>query len=167
MPVRVDAYGPPGLTEMTRDFFNYQKFDIDTRIVDEGRADPRALLTPHEFDKPGVVLTNTDVKITSCLVRHPPIKQAYAFRFDAKDRSVVISGDTAYAPELAEFAKGADVLIHEVMYLPGIEALLQRFAKCKKTSRTSHGGSHAARRCRQDCGASWSEDLSAVTLRPR
>jgi ribonuclease BN (tRNA processing enzyme) len=35
---------------------------------------------------------------------------------------VVISGDTAYAPELAEFAKGADVLVHEVMYLPGIEA---------------------------------------------
>ena len=36
----------------------------------------------------------------ACLVRHPPIKEAYAYRFDAKDRSVVISGDTAYAPIL-------------------------------------------------------------------
>jgi ribonuclease BN (tRNA processing enzyme) len=132
LPVRVDAYGPPGLAQMTRDFFNYLKFDIDTRIVDEGRADPRTLLTPHEFDKPGVVMTNTHVKVTSCLVRHPPIKQSYAFRFDAKDRSVVISGDTAYAPELAEFAKGADVLIHEVMYLPGIEALIQRLPNAKR-----------------------------------
>src|ERR1044072_3956170 len=69
LPVRIDAYGPPGLTAMTRDFFNYQKFDIDTRIVDEGRADPRTLLTPHEFDKPGMVLTNDDVKGASCLFR--------------------------------------------------------------------------------------------------
>lgn len=132
LPVRVDAYGPPGLTAMTHDFFDYLKFDIDTRIDDEGRADPRTLLTPHEFDKPGVVMTNDDVKITSCLVRHPPIRQSYAFRFDAKDRSVVISGDTAYAPELAVFAKGADVLIHEVMYLPGIEALIRRLPNAKR-----------------------------------
>src|SRR5678809_424569 len=71
-------------------------------------------------------------RVTSCLVRHPPIKQSYAFRFDAKDRSVVISGDTAYAPELAEFAKGADVLIHEVMYLPAVEALVQRLPNAKR-----------------------------------
>lgn len=132
LPVRVDAYGPPGLTQMTRDFFNYLKFDIDTRIEDEGRSDPRALFTAHEFDKPGVVLTNDDVKVSCCLVRHPPIKQAYAYRFDAKDRSVVISGDTAYAPALAEFAKGADVLVHEVMYLPGVENLIKRLPNAKR-----------------------------------
>jgi len=126
LPVKVDAYGPPGLTNMTRDFFNYQKFDIDTRIEDEGRTDPRGLLTTHEFDKPGVLLSNDDVKVSTCLVRHLPIKHSYAYRFDARDRSVVISGDTAYAPELATFAKGADVLVHEIMYLPAIEALLKR-----------------------------------------
>jgi ribonuclease BN (tRNA processing enzyme) len=126
LPVHVDAYGPVGLEQMTRDFFSYMKFDIDTRIVDEGRSDPRKLLAAHDFNKPGVVLVNDDVKISAALVRHPPIAQAYAYRFDAKDRSVVISGDTAYAPELAEFAKGADVLVHEVMYLPGVEALVRR-----------------------------------------
>jgi ribonuclease BN (tRNA processing enzyme) len=117
---------------MAQDFFNYQKFDIDTRMADEGRPDPRQQLTAHEFDKAGLVLQNADVKVTSCRVRHPPITQAYAYRFDAKDRSVVISGDTAYAPELAEFAKGADVLVHEVMYLPGIEALLSRLPNAKR-----------------------------------
>ncbi len=132
LPVRVDAYGPPGLQKMTGDFFNYLKFDIDVRIEDEGRQDPRNLITAHEFDKPGVVLLNDDVKVSSCLVRHPPITQAYAYRFDAKDRSVVISGDTASAPELAEFAKDADVLVHEIMYLPGIEALLRRLPNAKR-----------------------------------
>jgi len=131
LPAHIDAYGPPGLTTMAELFFNYQKFDIDTRIVDEGRTDPHKLLTTHEI-KPGVVLVNDDVKVSASLVRHPPIKEAYAYRFDAKDRSVVISGDTAYAPELAEFAKGADVLVHEVMYLPGIEALLKRLPNAKR-----------------------------------
>jgi ribonuclease BN (tRNA processing enzyme) len=117
---------------MAEQFFDYQKFDIDVRMVDEGRTDPRKLVTTHEISKPGVVLTNNDVKVSMCVVRHPPIKDSYAYRFDAKDRSVVISGDTAYAPELGEFAKGADVLVHEVMYLPGIEALLKRLPNAKR-----------------------------------
>jgi ribonuclease BN (tRNA processing enzyme) len=131
-PTRVDAYGPVGVNQLARDFFNYQKFDIDVRMEDEGRPDPNTLITGHEVSKPGVVMTNDDVKVTACLVLHPPIKQAYAYRFDAKDRSVVISGDTAYAPELAEFAKDADVLVHEVMYLPGIDALIRRLPNAKR-----------------------------------
>ncbi len=132
IPIRIDAYGPSGLRRMTQDFFNYQKFDIDTRIVDEGRPDPRRLVVAHEFNQPGLVLQNEEVKVTSCLVRHPPIRLAFAYRFDAKDRSVVVSGDTAYAPELAEFAKGADVLVHEVMYLPGVETLIKRLPNAKR-----------------------------------
>ena len=126
LPMQIDAYGPPGLIDMSRSFFEYAKFDIDTRIKDEGRADPRKLVFTHEFEQAGTVLTNDAVKISACLVRHPPILHAYAYRFDAHDRSVVISGDTAYAPALAEFAKDADVLVHEVMYLPAVEALVRR-----------------------------------------
>jgi glyoxylase-like metal-dependent hydrolase (beta-lactamase superfamily II) len=77
-PIRVDLYGPPGLKNMTSDFFNYLKFDIDTRIEDEGRPDPRNLVVAHEFDKPGVVLTNDDVKVSACVVTVAPIKHAYA-----------------------------------------------------------------------------------------
>jgi ribonuclease BN (tRNA processing enzyme) len=130
-PARVDAYGPPGIDQLARDFFKYLKFDIDTRMADEGRSDPNSLIAAHEV-KAGVVLANDDVKVSACLVPHPPIKQAYAYRFDAQDRSVVISGDTAYAPELAEFAKDADVLVHEVMYLPGIDALIGRLPNAKR-----------------------------------
>ena len=132
LPVHLEAYGPPGITRMTRDFFDYLKLDIDTRIIDEGRSDPRKLITDHEITHPGVVLTNDDVKVSACLVRHPLIKTAFAYRFDARDRSVVISGDTAYAPELAAFAKGADVLVHEVMYLPGVDALVRRLPNAQR-----------------------------------
>lgn len=131
-PIRIDAYGPGGLRKLTQDFFAYQKFDIETRITDEGMADLRGLVTVHEFDRPGLVMKTDAVKVTSRRVRHPPVAQAYAYRFDAKDRSVVISGDTAYAPELAEFAKGADVLVHEVIYLPAIEKLIKENAGAKR-----------------------------------
>jgi ribonuclease BN (tRNA processing enzyme) len=132
LPFKIDAYGPPGLRKMAEDFFNYEEFDIKTRIVDEGRADPRKLLTSHEFDRSGVILENDQVKVSSTKVRHPPIEQAYAYRFDTPDRSIVISGDTAYSPELARFAKGADVLVHEVMYLPAIDALVKRLPEAKR-----------------------------------
>src|SRR5215471_15505283 len=132
LPVQIDAYGPPGLKQMTHAFFDYMKFDIDTRISDEGRPDLRKLVTVHEFTGPGVVLQNDGVKVTAAFVRHPPIKQAYAYRFDTADRSIVISGDTAYAPQLAEFARGTDVLVHEVMYLPGIETLLKRVPNAER-----------------------------------
>jgi ribonuclease BN (tRNA processing enzyme) len=122
----VDAYGPPGLEHATRAFFDFMREDIEIRIPDEGRPDLRKLVAVHEIDKPGAVMRNADVGVSAALVRHPPWRHAYAYRFDAADRSVVISGDTTYAPELASFAKGADVLVHEVMYLPGVESLLAR-----------------------------------------
>lgn len=123
---RIDAYGPPGLNAMTDAFFEYLKIDVKTRMSDEGRPNPRARIMPHEIEKPGVVLENDDVKVTAARVPHPEIEHAFAYRFDARDRSIVISGDTAYSPALAELAKGADVLLHEVMHPDGIDALLKR-----------------------------------------
>jgi ribonuclease BN (tRNA processing enzyme) len=122
----VDAYGPPPIKAMTEAYFQLNRFDIETRIGDEGRPDLRKLVTAHEFAEPGVVMQNADVKVSATLVRHPPIVHAYAYRFDAPDRSIVISGDTTYSPELIALAKGADVLVSEVMHLAGLENLLKK-----------------------------------------
>jgi ribonuclease BN (tRNA processing enzyme) len=122
----VDAYGPPPIKAMTGAYWELNRFDIETRIADEGRPDLRKLVTAHEFDKPGLVMQNGDVRISAAQVRHPPITQAYAYRFDAADRSIVLSGDTTFSPELIALASGADVLVHEVMHLDGIENLLKR-----------------------------------------
>lgn len=122
----VDAYGPPPLAAMAEAFWQLNRFDVETRIADEGRPDPRKMLIAHEFTDSGLVMQNADVKVTAQRVRHPPITHAYAFRFDGPGRSIVISGDTAYSPELIGFAKGADVLVHEVMNLQGIEKIIKR-----------------------------------------
>lgn len=122
----VHAYGPPPIAQMTLDFMAFMRFDIETRIADEGRPDLRRLLVAHEIDRPGTVMRNADVTVTAARVRHPPIEHAYAYRFDTADRSIVVSGDTTYSPELIELARGADVLVHEILYEPGIDRLLAR-----------------------------------------
>jgi ribonuclease BN (tRNA processing enzyme) len=122
----VDSYGPPPIKAMTEAYWQLNRFDIETRIADEGRPDLRKLVTAHEFSEPGIVMQNADVKVTSARVRHPPIVHAYAYRFDAADRAIVISGDTTYSPELIALAKGADVLVSEVMHLAGLENLLKK-----------------------------------------
>src|SRR5467141_678915 len=122
----VDAYGPPPIKAMTEAYWQLNRFDIETRIGDEGRPDLRKLVTAHEFAEPGLVMQNADVKVSATRVRHPPIVHAYAYRFDAPDRAIVISGDTTYSPELIALAKGADVLVSEVMHLAGLENLLKK-----------------------------------------
>ena len=122
----VDAYGPPPIKAMTEAYWQLNRFDIETRIGDEGRPDLRKLVTAHEFAEPGPLMQNAEVGVTAARVRHPPIAHAYAYRFDAPDRSIVISGDTTYSPELIALAKGADVLVSEVMHLAGLETLLKK-----------------------------------------
>jgi len=127
---QVDAYGPPGLVDMTRNFMATNQFDIDTRIADEGRPDLRKLVVAHEF-REGAVFQDENVKVTALRNHHPPIVDSFAFKFETQGKTIVFSGDTSYFPPLAEFAKGADVLIHEAMYGPGIEALARRNANAE------------------------------------
>lgn len=121
---RVDTWGPPPLAAMTRDFLRMNDVDIQIRIKDEGRPPLAPLIVPHELNKGGVVLQDERVKVTAALVAHPPVVPAFAYRFDCPDRSIVFSGDTRPSAALVELARGADVLVHEVMYLPALERLI-------------------------------------------
>lgn len=120
----VNTYGPPPLVKMTELFLELNDYDIQTRIVDEGRPPLAPLIVPHEFSGPGLVMQDERVKVTATLVNHPPVVPAFAYRFDSADRSIVISGDTTPSENLIKLAEGADVLVHEVMHLPSIEKLI-------------------------------------------
>jgi ribonuclease BN (tRNA processing enzyme) len=122
---QIESYGPKGLVEMTRLFWEVNRFDIDTRIADEGRPDLRTLVTAHDIDQGPVMQTET-VRVTAFRTPHPPIVENFAYKVEGPGRTIVFSSDTAYNPALAEFARDADVLVHEAMYGPGIDALLGR-----------------------------------------
>ena len=123
---RVDTWGPPPLETMTRLFLEMNASDIDTRVADEGRIPLSPLITVHELASNGVVMQDDNVKVTATLVHHPPVVPSFGYRFDAADRSIVISGDTTPSDNLVRLAEGADILVHEALYAPAIDRLVAR-----------------------------------------
>ena len=119
----VDAFGPPPLVAMTAQFLALNAYDVATRIADEGRPPLAPLIRAHDIDAAGEVYRDERVRITCALVKHPPVVPAFAFRFDSPDRSIVFSGDTAPCDSLIALARGADVLVHEVLHEPSLDAI--------------------------------------------
>lgn len=137
---RIDSWGPPPLKKMTKLFFEMNADDINTRIADEGRLPLASLVHVHEISNGGLVLHDENVKVTATLVHHPPVVPSFAYRFDGPDRSIVISGDTTPSDSLIKLAQGADVLVHEALYVPGVDRLVARVpnASTLKQSILSH-----------------------------
>jgi len=126
LAARVDAWGPPPLQKMTALFLEMNASDIDTRIANEGRVPLAPLWHVHELREGGAVMADDNLRVTSALVDHPPVVPAFGYRFDARDRSIAISGDTAPTDSVVTLARGADVLVHSAMYPPAIDRLVAR-----------------------------------------
>jgi ribonuclease BN (tRNA processing enzyme) len=71
------------------------------------------------------VLKTDKVRVSALRNVHPPITESFALKFEFPGKTVVFSGDTAYFPPLAAFAKGADILVHESMMVPAIEFIVR------------------------------------------
>jgi len=141
LATRVDTWGPPPLEKMTRLFFEMNAYDIDTRIADEGRPELVPLVHVHELTQAGPVMQDDRVTVTAAVVDHPPVVPAFAFRFDGPERSVVFSGDTTRCDQLIGLAAGADVLVHETLWVPAVDRLVARYphaATLKKHILASH-----------------------------
>ncbi len=129
LPSSVRAFGPPPLKQMTEDFLRAYKATIDFWVED---LKVKPLVSPDvkEVSAPGTVMQDENVKVSAAIVRHPPVRPALAYRFDFHDRSIAFSGDTAPLETVARLAKGADILVHEAMYVPALEAYIRdRIAK--------------------------------------
>ncbi|MBD9521735.1 MBL fold metallo-hydrolase [Ensifer sp. ENS02] len=122
-PVRV--FGPAGTRAYWQGFLQSMAFDIEIRIVDEGRPDLRMLVEVIEFSE-GEIFSENGLTLSALRVDHPPVTDCFALRFDDAEGSVVFSSDTAYFPPLADFAKGADILVHEAMLAEGVDRLVAR-----------------------------------------
>jgi ribonuclease BN (tRNA processing enzyme) len=120
MHLDVRAFGPPPL-----DFLRAYKTTVDFWAEDL-KMTPLVTVDVKEVSAAGPVMQDDNVKVSAIIVEHPPVKPALAYRFDFKDRSIAFSGDTAPFEGVAKMARGADVLVHEAMYMPGIEAYIRR-----------------------------------------
>ncbi|MEO0637360.1 MAG: MBL fold metallo-hydrolase [Pseudomonadota bacterium] len=143
----VEVYGPPGLSDYWNAFLLSMQADIELRIEDEGRPVLAELVRIHAMDA-GSVFERDGLCVSAIRTDHPPLIDCFALSFQTSRTHVVFSGDTAPLAALKDFARGADLLVHEAMLesaLPGLvarvgnggEALMQHLLR-------SHSFAHDA-----------------------
>ena len=137
---KVNTYGPSPLKKMTRMYSDlYETIRQDSFFL---KGPLSEFIDVHEFSNKDVetLMEDENVKVSCVPVIHPPAK-AYAYRFDTRDKSITISGDTKPSQKLIQLAKGSDILVHEAYYKPFFEQIGARvpgFEKQIKMLATIH-----------------------------
>jgi ribonuclease BN (tRNA processing enzyme) len=110
----LQVYGPKGIKAMTGHILKAYQSDISIRLRGGEPSNKTGFrVIAHEI-KPGVVYKDQNVTVKAFLVNHGSWREAYGFRFETADRTIVISGDCRPSPTVIQNCNGCDVLIHEV-----------------------------------------------------
>jgi ribonuclease Z len=113
----LNVFGPTGTDEMMNYLRKAFAFDIKMRIEDDRRSEEGSKFLVKEIQQ-GVIYEKNGVKVVAFEVDHYPIVPAFGYRIEYNGHSVTLSGDTRYSENLIKFAKGTDLLIHEVAIAP-------------------------------------------------
>ena len=109
-----EVWGPDGTKAMMQNLQKAFAFDIRIRRDVDEKFPGNGIKVIATDIREGIVYQANGVKVTAFLVDHGPVKPAFGYRVDYRQHSVVLSGDTRPSENLVKFAKGADLLIHEV-----------------------------------------------------
>jgi len=107
------VFGPEGTKHMTDYLQKAYEFDIGIREEDDKASPEGSILLTTDIEE-GIVYDQDGVKVVAFLVDHYPVVPAFGYRIEFGGYSVVLSGDTRYSENLIKYAKGTDLLIHEV-----------------------------------------------------
>jgi ribonuclease BN (tRNA processing enzyme) len=127
------VYGPVGTSSMLTGFLQYFAPNVAARYAEGVSAPPPPQIMHAQEIHGGLVYEDANIRVTAvenCHYHFPKGspgegQQSFALRFQTPDRVIVFSGDTGSCGDtLVNFAKGADLLVHEVINLPEIERLL-------------------------------------------
>lgn len=112
--VPLEVFGPTGTKNMMKHLEEAFSWDVSTRKIEANKADSGVMVNATDIAE-GYVWERNGVKVTPFTVRHAEfIDSAVGYRIDYAGHSVILSGDTRYSENLVHFAKGADLVIHEV-----------------------------------------------------
>jgi ribonuclease BN (tRNA processing enzyme) len=137
----LEVYGPRGLKNMTRYILEAYEQDIairrrDMQIHGQPQRQDGYKVNAHEI-VPGLVYEDANVKVRAFPVNHGDVPQAFGYRFDTADRSVVISGDTAPSQAVIDHCKGCDVLIHEAYSMLTFDSVAPAYQEYRRKHHTS------------------------------
>ncbi len=124
-PTPAVVHGPYGTKAMVEGAIAFFKGNVDIRSVDEGRTvRPETIFSGKDYSAPTVteIFRDEKVRVQAVENTHFPERnkarmmyRSFAYRFNTADRSIVLSGDTAYSQNLIELARGADYFVCEAM----------------------------------------------------
>ena len=133
----LEVYGPEGIKEMTDHILAAYRQDIHYRLFGSEPANNKGWkVNAHEITE-GIIYKDQYVQVEAFLVKHGTWPNAYGFRFTTPDRVIVISGDTMPCENILKYAKGADILLHEVYYKKGFDQKDELWKKYHSTHHTS------------------------------
>ena len=121
---QIHVWGPRGLDDMTQGMYAMMRQDVSTRLAGNQpivNRDYYKVLTT-EIEE-GLVLEEDGLVIEAFEVSHGDVDQAFGYRVTTPEKTVVISGDTAFSPKLVQAAQGVDILIHEAISEEGLSGL--------------------------------------------
>ncbi len=125
----LEAFGPPGLKHMSEHIMAAYQEDIEMRVKGLEGAHPTGYQVDAHEVLPGVIYKDANVTVKAFRVPHGSWKYAFGYRFETRDRTIVISGDTTFARDMLEQARGADLLIHEVYCEAGFATRSEKWKK--------------------------------------
>ncbi|MCP3673496.1 MAG: MBL fold metallo-hydrolase [Gammaproteobacteria bacterium] len=135
-PLRV--VGPEGIESMTKHILKAYDHDIKYRLYGAEPANNKGWrVDVTTINKDGLVYQDENVKVEAFKVKHGSWPNAYGYRFTTPDKVIVISGDAAKTEKIAEYAKGADMLIHEVFSDEGCDFEGQFWCNYHRQNHTS------------------------------
>jgi len=137
----VDIYGPSGLEYLVQTILDGNAEDIRERVASAGGPSREGWQAKVHEVAPGEIFKDSRVTVRAFQVPHSDWPNAYGYRIDTPDRSIVISGDTRSSNAVADACHGCDVLIHEVFSDSGFFASVP--AARQPYHRAAHTGAAA------------------------
>ena len=130
------VYGPSGVETVVAGFNQAYRLDRGYRTAHHGEAllPPSAGPMEAKTFQPGLVWQDDAMTVTSFLVDHHPIDPAVGYRFDYRDRSVVISGDTNATDNLFAAAAGADIVFHDALARDSLDIMQNAMAESGRSN---------------------------------
>jgi ribonuclease BN (tRNA processing enzyme) len=133
----LELYGPPGISGMAKHIREAYKEDNNIRIkgLEHGNSTGSEV---NAYDvKPGLIYSDSNVKVIAFPVKHGSWKNAYGYRFETPDRTIVIGGDESPSETTVDNCNGCDVLIHEVYTQLGYSKSTEAWQKYVTSFHTS------------------------------
>lgn len=110
----LDIYGPPGTKRMANLLEQAYSADVAIRLRGGEPSNKTGYAVTAHDTHAGVVYRDSNVTVTAFDVKHGKWEHAFGYAFKTRDRTIVISGDTAPTDAVVNACDGCDVLIHEV-----------------------------------------------------